>query len=142
VANHADTTLEPSLFLSDLTRTFARVLRDEAHDFGRVIAFVHAITGPSAVRLLLPHVSPSTGRALLRYAWQAAAALYSAFSRSAEPTPLPSVPSIPELVERAVENGDEHAIKLTEACLREHDAKPDPVYLEAAATTLARIRSG
>jgi hypothetical protein len=52
------------------------------------------------------------------------------------------VPSIPELVERAVENGDEHAIKLTEACLREHDAKPDPVYLEAAATTLARIRSG
>jgi len=141
VADRADTTVDPSLFLSDLTRAFAAVLRDEAHDSGRVIAFVHAVTGPSAVRLLLPHVSTETARALLRYVWQAAAAVYSAFGRSPEPASLPSVPGIPDLVGRAVANGDEHAIKLTEACLREHASRPDPVYLEAIAQTLERIGS-
>jgi hypothetical protein len=141
VADRADTTLDPSLFLSDLTRAFAAVLRDEAHDFGRVIAFVHAVTGPAAVRLLLPHVSAETARALLRYAWQSAAAVYSAFGRSPEQAPLPAMPGIPDLVERAVANGDEHAIKLTEACLREHASRPDPVYLEAIAQTLERISS-
>jgi hypothetical protein len=33
----------------------------------------------------------------------------------------------------AVATGDEHAIKLTEACLRLHAETPDPVFLHAAA---------
>ena len=36
------------------------------------------------------------------------------------------------LVDRAISNGDEHAIKFTEACLREHAIAPSPVYLAAA----------
>jgi hypothetical protein len=32
-----------------------------------------------------------------------------------------------------VETGDEHAIKLTEACLRLYAERPDPVLLHAAA---------
>ena len=36
------------------------------------------------------------------------------------------------LAARAVANGDEHAIKLTEACLHEHDRNPSPAYLAAA----------
>ncbi len=37
------------------------------------------------------------------------------------------------LVERAIATGDEHAIKLTEACLREPAAHPHPAFLAAAA---------
>jgi len=32
----------------------------------------------------------------------------------------------------AIANGDEHAIKFTEACLREHELTPSPAYLAAA----------
>ena len=38
-----------------------------------------------------------------------------------------------EIFARAVAHGDEHAIKLTEACLRLHAETPDPVFLHAAA---------
>ncbi len=37
------------------------------------------------------------------------------------------------LIDRAVATGDEHAIKLTEACLRLHAESPDPLMLHAAA---------
>ena len=36
------------------------------------------------------------------------------------------------LLSSAVATGDEHAIKFTEACLREHALNPKPVYLLAA----------
>ena len=37
-----------------------------------------------------------------------------------------------ELIERAIACGDEHAIKFTEVCLREHALNPDPAFLAAA----------
>jgi hypothetical protein len=37
-----------------------------------------------------------------------------------------------ELIERAIACGDEHAIKFTEVCLREHALNPDPALLAAA----------
>jgi hypothetical protein len=37
-----------------------------------------------------------------------------------------------ELFDRAIECGDEHAIKFTEVCLREHALKPDPAFIAAA----------
>ncbi len=36
------------------------------------------------------------------------------------------------LIERAIACGDEHAIKFTEVCLREHAFNPDPAFLAAA----------
>ena len=45
---------DPSAFLSDLTATFARVFLANAHDTYTTIAFVHAVTGPSALRPILP----------------------------------------------------------------------------------------
>ncbi len=38
-----------------------------------------------------------------------------------------------ELIDRAIACGDEHAIKFTEVCLREHALNPDPAFLAAAA---------
>jgi hypothetical protein len=98
-----------------------------------VIAFIHAVTGPSAIRLLLPHVKPEETSNMLRYGWQMAAGLYAAFGR----VPAASLPqgleqSKEDLIDRAVATGDEHAIKFTEACLREHALNPKPVYLMAA----------
>jgi hypothetical protein len=44
-----------------------------------------------------------------------------------------------DLIDRALATGDEHAIKFTEACLREHALNPKPVYLEAARAGVASL---
>jgi hypothetical protein len=135
VAIHGD----PSAFFSDLTETFARVYLENATP-GKVITFVHAVTGPSAARLLLPYADETGTRALMRYAWQAAAALYVAMGdHPSQPLPEVDPMDAATLVDRAVANGDEHAIKLAEACLREDQIHPRPVYRQAAQDALARL---
>ena len=75
---------DASAFLSDLTATFARVFLANAHDTYTTIAFVHAVTGPSALRPLLPYLRDKTAHAALAYAWQAAAAMYATFGTRAD----------------------------------------------------------
>ncbi|HEV2170346.1 MAG TPA: questin oxidase family protein, partial [Candidatus Binatus sp.] len=125
---------DASAFLSDLTATFARVFLANAHDTYTTIAFVHAVTGPSALRPMLPYLSDATARAGLAYAWQAAAAMYATFGTRTD-LPGPPEPKLwnrDELFGRAIACGDEHAIKFTEVCLREHALNPEPAYLAAA----------
>ena len=50
-----------------------------------------------------------------------------------EPLPVGPPPSADELADRAVATGDEHAVKLTEACLRLDGVTPDPLLRHAAA---------
>ena len=139
VASRVAVSGDPSAFFSDLTETFARIYLENATP-GKVITFVHAVTGPSAARLLLPHADEAGARALMRYAWQAAAALYVAMGdRGSEPLPEADPLDAATLVDRAVANGDEHAIKLTEACLREDALGPRPVYRQAAQDALSRL---
>jgi hypothetical protein len=130
-ADLVDATGDASVFLSDLTETFAGVFLASVPP-GSLITFIHGVTGPSAVRLLLPHLDPAARAAALRYAWQGAAALYSGFSGKAPAASGDRVPERADLVDRAIATGDEHAIKFTEACLREHALNPKPVYLVAA----------
>jgi hypothetical protein len=118
-------------FLSDLTETFAGVYLAQARP-GTRIAFIHAVTGPSAVRLLLPHLGPEAGPLLLRYAWQVAAAVYGGYATAPNPAAEAKPWSREEMIDRAVATGDEHAFKFTEACLREHALSPKAVYLAAA----------
>jgi len=139
VADLVDASGDLSAVLSDHAATFARVYLEQVADTGQVITFIHCVTGPSAVRLLLPHLPRPTQKALVRYAWQAAAGMYSAFARTAAPVPSRPPLSPDELVDRAVRNGDEHAIKFTEACLREHALLPRPVFLEAARDATERL---
>jgi hypothetical protein len=129
-----DTTGDPSAFLSDLSATFARVFLANAHNTYTTIAFVHAVTGPSALRPILPFLGDKTAHAALAYAWQTAAAMYATFGTRADLSHLDEVKvrNPEELIERAIECGDEHAIKFTEVCLREHALKPDPAFLAAA----------
>ena len=69
----------------------------------------------------------------MRYGWQAAAAMYASLGTqpAGEGVPRRRV-ELDELIDRAVASGDEHAIKLTEPCLRENAIRPDAAYLAAA----------
>jgi len=122
VADLVDASADADAFLSDLARTFATAYLTFVHDRGTARAWVHALTGPGAVRLLLPYATAETRQALLRYAWQGAAAIYAGNApRSIEPVPLPSPPLEPESIrERACKANDAHALKLSELCLREY----------------------
>ena len=130
-----DPTGDARAFISDLTATFARVFLANAHDTYTTIAFVHAVTGPSAIRPLLPFLRDTTARAALACAWQAAAAMYATFGTKADLAHIDKnqlkVCDEDELVERAIACGDEHAIKFTEVCLREHASNPDPAFFAA-----------
>ena len=131
-----DPTGDASVFLSDLSATFTRVFLANAHDTYTTIAFVHAVTGPSALRPMLPYMSDNAVHAALGYAWQAAAAMYSTFGTRADLSRIhideAKAWNGDELFERAIACGDEHAIKFTEVCLREHALNPDPAFPAAA----------
>ncbi|HSF32142.1 MAG TPA: questin oxidase family protein [Candidatus Tectomicrobia bacterium] len=134
-----DTADDLSRYISDLTETFAGVYL--ANPTG-LIAFVHAVTAPSALRLLLPYLTDADARLAARYAWQACAGIYAWYST--RPPPAPSgfmpPPETPEaLIDRAVAAGGAHTIKFTEACLREYALNPQPVYLAAARDAADRV---
>lgn len=128
-----------SAAISALTATFSRVYlrHGTKHD---TIAFVHTVTGPCSLRRIAPYVKPETARAAFPYAWQTTAAIYSADARKGDPQREPeSKLARPELVARALDSGDEHAIKFTEVMLAEHELNPDPAYLAAAEDAIQRL---
>lgn len=130
-----------SAYLSQLTEACAGMY---LADRGAPIAFIHTVTAPSALRHFAPYLSDGDARLAARYAWQACAAIYSwymledfGFARFEAPEA-----DREDLIERAMANGDEHAIKFTEACLREYGLNPAPVYLAAAADVSERLAPG
>jgi len=132
--------------LSDLTAAAARLYLRHGTQGRSVatIAFVHGVTGPCALRRLAPHLRPETAAAALPYAWQAVAGIFAAYARRENPpwrgaVKGDGVPSAAELGARAVANGDEHAIKFTEALLGENALRPDPAYLAAAEDAVKRL---
>jgi hypothetical protein len=133
VASLLDTEGDPGETISELTETFSRVLIANAHDVLGAIVFVHGVTGLTAIRSLLPLLEPETARRMVRYGWQASAALYATFgSALPERRDGDARTDVASLVDAAVAHGDEHAIKLTEACVREDAIRPSAAYLAAA----------
>ena len=137
VAAHAAPAGSVDDALSDLTRTFARLLPalPEVHPF----ALVHALTPVAAARALLPHLPGEAHLDVYRAVWHVDAAIAAGFvpkGVASDATDLGEPPTPAELVARAVEHRDPHAIKYTAACLSEHARHPDPAYLQAAHHTL------
>jgi hypothetical protein len=130
--------------ISALSRTFAHVYLANARDLLTTITFVHGVTSAAAIRSLLPYLPADSVRELIRYGWQAGAALYASLGSAPPAADESAAPSLAPgaLVAAAVANGDDHAIKLTEACLREHALAPDPVYLRAATHALGALSGG
>jgi hypothetical protein len=121
---------DPLKTLGEITRAFAALyLRNP----DRRIHFTHAVTAPSALRLLAPYLDDETLAAGVRYAWQAAAGLYVVYGDPRRAAPAdPAIAERAALVDTAARKGGSHGIKLTEACLREHALLADPVYLATA----------
>jgi hypothetical protein len=119
--------------LAALAREFARVFL--VYGRTRPIALLHSVTAPVAARSVLPLLPAELARPTYDALWQVSAALYAVYAGPATPEPLPAgpPPSADELTDRAIATGDEHAIKLTEACLRLDAVSPDPLLRHAAA---------
>lgn len=114
-----------------LAEAFAHVVVQNVTTPLSAIVFTHAVTGVGAAVNLLPHVSDETAQALLAHAWQTGAALMSAYAGAPFVAPKPVMAPAVDRVARAVAHGDDHVIKLTEACLSFDAARPAPVFLAA-----------
>jgi hypothetical protein len=131
-------------FLSDLCRVAAALYLD--HPALR-IAYVHALTIPSAARLVAPYLPEDEACRLGSAVFQATAAMHSLFGTPVEKIERPDPDAE---VERVSENWDEiryhaasslqeHAIKMVEACWREDQIREDPILRRAAADAALKI---
>jgi len=137
VAGLVDTS-DPSRTIAQLTAAMARVFITNPT---RRIHFTHAITAPSAARLVAPYLDDESVELATRYAWQAAAGLYTVYHEPGrEPAAVDSLQR-DELIDRAVSRGEPHGIKLAEACLREASLA-DHADLWQAATDAAKNTRG
>lgn len=136
-----DVSGEPASGLTEMTEAFARAYLANAHDVLSSIVFVHSVTSLAALRSILALLSMDEQRRAMRYAWQSACGLYSSFASS--PPLGAEIEAVREsaetLIDRAVANGDEHAIKMTEACLGEWLRNPSAAYLAAARHAVATL---
>lgn len=135
---------EPQHLLSEMTTQFAGVYL--GHPEISPVPLIHGVTIPAAVRLVLPYLPADIHLASVLAAWQVHVALLAAFTgdRAREGTALAharetTAPAWGELAARAVEHGDEHVIKFTEACQREHALRPDPRFPAAVLAAHHRI---
>jgi hypothetical protein len=129
--------------LDELTAAFAVVYLERGHQ--NPIPYIHGVTAPAAVRMALPQLPPEHWRPSYDAIWQATAALHSAYGAGpARPLPLDGngaeAISLDDLIEQAVATGDEHAIKFTEACIRQHGNIADPMFILAAEDAVVRLR--
>jgi len=127
-----------SLALSQLAEIGARLyLRDATR---HPLVLLHTVTGPAAVQLFLATASSELRSIAFAYTWQAVAAWAAAFSSglSNEEPPATNA-SWDEIIDLSVESGDEHAIKLTEACRRQETLRLSPVFRTAASDWVHRV---
>jgi hypothetical protein len=125
--------------LSSLTEAGARLYL--ANAARQPLVLLHTVTTPAALRLLLPHLPIELHKMALSYVWQNVAATTAAY---ADEKPSERDDFAPEeepmIVERSIEADDPHALKFTEACIREFRLNPRPVYLAAADDWATRVR--
>lgn len=132
VVNSIDVTGDANRFLSELTEMTAGCYLANASHIGHAITFIHTVTAPSMLRLLLPYIDSNDYDSVLSYAWQTAMGLYSVSGQDGRFTGCDHVEDThEELVDRAIHTKDEHAMKFAEACLREFSLNPKPIYLAA-----------
>jgi hypothetical protein len=139
-----DTSADSSRTLSDLSKSFACMYLLCSEDIRSATTLMHTVTAPSSARSLLPYLEPMSAENFVCHVWQAAAAICSITVK--EPLPELSRTTFREysgdeadLISSAIKTGDEHAVKFTEACLREHAITGEPVYLAAAWDAVGRI---
>jgi hypothetical protein len=130
---------DPAAALDELISAAARVLiaREDAP-----IAYCHAVTAPAAVRMILPSIPAHQLDATVAACWQVVGSIVAAFAAPPDPPARDRFdpPVAADVASSALEHGDEHVMKLAEACLRQFAVSGDPALLVAAHTFRPRIR--
>lgn len=124
--------------LSLLTEAFAEIYVKNVSPRND-IALIHAVTGLASVRSLVPYLSKTITEKMLRYGWQTAAGIYSISGNETINELSENKINIEDLIEQAVTSKEEHAIKFTEACVREYKLNKNTIYLRAANDALGRL---
>lgn len=102
---------------AELASAFADLFMRQARTALQAIVYTHAITGVVAAARLAPWAAPADVPVLFGSAWRFGAALYACYGEAERPRAALPVGSAAALIDAAVAHGDEHVIKLTEACL-------------------------
>ena len=103
------------------------------------------MTAPAAVQLVLPHLPAELHAASVATSWQrdrsdrGRVRLAAVCGRGASAADPADAGDPADLAWRAVEHGDEHVIKLTEAALRQHRRTGDATLLVAAERFRGRL---
>jgi hypothetical protein len=126
--------------LSELTAEYAGHYTATMPSFP--IPLVHTITAPAAMRLLLAEVPADLHPVSLRTIVEVNRELFAAFGgqRMVKPPEPEADRTFTDLAAEALELGDEHAIKICEAAIRENALRPDPRYFGAATAAIELIR--
>ncbi|MEI6666373.1 MAG: hypothetical protein WCL53_09535 [Chloroflexota bacterium] len=140
-AGLVSTELDADAFIDDITVGFAHAYLTNVRAGASPIPFIHGVTGPRAVRILVSYVPTDVGRELMRWTWLAAAAIYEGYAEQsfAIGSDAERAVDFDDLIEQAVSTNDEHAIKFTEACLDQYAQTKRFVFLEAASDVVVRL---
>lgn len=119
---------DPSRTITELTAAAARAFIVEPNIF-----LLHAVTGASAARLLLPALDVTQHTSLLACAFHSVASILAISQTQAGlPAPAASTTSLDAQKARAATSFDGHVIKLTEVAFRESAIDPRPEFVIAA----------
>lgn len=117
-----------------VTTAFAEMFVQASHSPFTTVVFAHAVTANVAVGRLLPVLDNETAALLSFKAWQAGCALKSAFqTKESLPECHQSVvtKSEADYIKAAIDHGDAHVIKLSDACLEVYQRTKAPELLAA-----------
>lgn len=114
------------------TQLIAAASRLFVNEGKRSIRLLHAITGTSVLRLLLPWLDSAQRRQALGFGFQAVAAAHAAWSgaKSWDPLAAPTR-AAQSLIDEAARSDDAHHIKLGEAAHRDSPAGEHPDLIKA-----------
>ncbi|MFE9746747.1 hypothetical protein ACFYOT_17745 [Saccharothrix saharensis] len=119
------------------------VLRYLTHGHGSGVMLVHAATAPNAVLRTLPALPPDLWGPSLAAAWAASAAVSAAYAPPAA-APEPATPTAPDgpddVLARAVDHADEHAVKFADTAVDTFARTGNPAALAAAVRATLLIR--
>ncbi len=125
-----DTDSDPPGAADAIARAMAQVFLREVRDPLTAIVFTHGITSLGAVVILARHVSPETFRLQVAFGWQTACGLVAAYAEDrGTPAPPAEPESAEEMITAALVHGDDHVIKVTEACLAHTARTGDPAFM-------------
>ncbi|MGW4501340.1 questin oxidase family protein [Micromonospora sp. NPDC004336] len=119
----------------------AAVVRHGTHGYASPVMLVHAATAPNAVLRTLPALPETLWAPSLAAAWAATAAVTAAFAPAeGRPAPRPgSAPDADEVMRRATDTGDAHAIKFVDTAMDTYARSGSAEILAIAAESTDQI---